>query len=321
MSKEAGQGSKWVWKRNLVIEVINLEDIKELIRKNMLYFFGIIIIAILCIYVLIFKPHATYATAPRVLDPTYGFLPNRLVGGAGLDDIGKLIWALYDPYKAAAYNLIFFGLGLDTTILLWIIGTYLLYRWYKGGRTNISQLVWGIVFFIYSITFIGHIFKGLGNSWANENAAPENFFLLRFGMIFWAAGSLYGILRLLIEDKKLRIIPSIFVMLLGFIWFSFGLFIVRDIEYMMYGFLFAIWIPICFSISYIFFNYGQKSGYSGPKIIFLGYLGLTITYMGWAPWHFSDVIYFYFFWYFLFLLSLVPILIGFMMLTKESEKK
>ena len=71
----------------------------------------------------------------------------------------------------------------------------------------------------------------------------------------------------------------------------------------------------------IFYNYGKKSGYSGPKIIFLGYLGLTITYMGWAPWHFSDVLYFYFVWYFLFLVSLVPILIGFLMLAKESEAK
>ncbi len=310
----------------MVIGVNNLVDIKDLIRKNLPYFFGIIIIAILCIYVLIFKPRATYTLAPRDLDPTYGFLLRDLIAiilqeEMGVDKMGILIWKFYHPFKSQVYNLLFFGLGLDTTILIWIIGTYLLYRWYKGGRTNISQLIWGIVFFIYSITFIGHIFRGLGITWANENISPGNFFLLRFGMIFWAAGSLYGILRLLIEDKKLRIMPSIVVILLGFIWFSFGLFVVQDIEYMMYGFLFAIWIPICFSISYIFFNYGQKSGYAGPKIIFLGYLGLTITYMGWAPWHFSDVIYFYFVWYFLFLLSLVPILIGFIMLAKESEEK
>ena len=64
----------------MVIGVKNLVDIKELIRKNLPYFFGIIIIAILCIYVLIFKPRATYVLAPRVLDPIYGFLrPKSLI--------------------------------------------------------------------------------------------------------------------------------------------------------------------------------------------------------------------------------------------------
>lgn len=294
-------------------------DIKELIKKNLIYFIGIIIIAVLCINVLIIKPHATYAIAPQVLDPTTGLLYTRLLYG-GLDPTGKLIWMFFDPLKtkAIAYNLIFFGLGLNSSILIWTIGSFLLYRWFKGGRTNISQAIWGIVFFMYSITFIGHIFRGLEVAGANENSTPMSFFLFRFGMILWAAGSLYGILRLLIEDKKLQIVAPIFVLSIGFIWFIYGLLIVGDIEYTMYGFLFAIWIPICFTISYIFLDYGQKSKYSGPKIIFLGYLGLTLTYMGWAPWHFSDVMYFYFVFYFLFLLSLVPILIGFILLSKES---
>ena len=140
-------------------------------------------------------------------------------------------------------------------------------------------------------------------------------------MIIWAGASLYGILRILVEDKKKQILPAVGAMVIGFLWFAYGLFVVGDIEWMMYGFLFGIWVPICFTISYIFLVYGRKSNTTGPKILFLGYLGLTITYMAWAPWHFGDVVYFYFVWYFLFLLSLVPILIGFVLLARESEEK
>ena len=162
--------------------------------------------------------------------------------------------------------------------------------------------------------------------WANENSAPEIFFIWRFGMIIWAGASLYGILRILVEDRKKQIIPSIIVIIAGLFWFIYGLFVANvaikeRIETMMYGFLFTIWIPICFSISYIFLVYGRKSNTSGSKILFIGYLGLTITYMAWAPWHFGDVVYIYFVWYFLFQLSLVPILIGFILLARESEEK
>ena len=266
-----------------------MPDVKETIIKNLFYFIGIILIGILGVLVIIFQPQWP---APQILDPT-----------------------INNPY-----NLVTFGLGLDTSILILTIATYLMYRWHAGGRSNTSLLVWGICFYFYSVTFIAHIFRGFGVGWANENIHPLAFFLYRFGMILWAAGSLYGILRIFVEDKKIYIILPLIVIAIGTIWFIYGLFIVINIEWMMYGFLFSVWIPICFSISYIFFMYGRKSGYTGPKLLFLGYLGLTITYMGWAPWHFAGVVYFYFVWYFLFLLSLVPILIGFMLLAKESEE-
>ncbi|NVM55421.1 MAG: hypothetical protein HWN66_17070 [Candidatus Helarchaeota archaeon] len=268
-------------------------DIQKYLKDHLFYFIGIGIIAALCIVVLITKPHAA---APEILDPT----------------------------KDNFYNMVTFGLGLDSTILIWTIGLFLLYRWNKGGRSNTSLMIWGLGFLIYSLTFIAHIFRGWGFTWADETLSPEIFFLWRFGMILWAGASLYGILRILVEDKKKQIIPSIVVIIAGFLWFIYGLFfanvpINERIETMMYGFLFTIWIPICFSISYIFLIYGRKSNTTGPKVLFLGYLGLTITYMAWAPWHFGDVVYFYFVWYFLFLLSLVPLLIGFILLSRESE--
>lgn len=260
-------------------------NLKEYMKSHLFYFIGIGIIAILCIIVILIKP---IAAAPEILNPsTY---PTHLV---------------------------LFGLGLDSYIIILTIGCFLIYRWFKGGRSNSSLLVWSLGFFIYSITFFGHIFEGLDIAWADDTA-PNAFFLWRFGMILWAGASLFGILRILVDDKKKQILPSIAVVGIGFTWFSYGLFVVGDIEWMMYGFLFGIWIPICFSISYIFLLYGRKSNTTGPKILFLGYLGLTITYMAWAPWHLSS---FYFVWYFLFLLSLVPILIGFILLARESEEK
>jgi len=265
-------------------------DFKKLLKDNLIYFIGIGLIIALSIVVLIVKPEAA---APEILDPSIN-----------------------------PYNLVRFGLGLDSTILILLIAGFLLYRWFKGGRSNTSLLVWSLGFLIYSITFIAHILYSCGFSWANENASPVNFFLWRFGMILWAGGSLYGILRILVKDRKAQILLPLAIICLGFIWFIYGLFFSgyeNIIEDTMYTFLFVIWIPICFSISYIFFLYGRRSKSSGPKILFIGYLGLTITYMGWAPWHFSEVIYFYFVWYFLFLLSLVPILIGFILLSKESE--
>lgn len=271
-----------------------MANVKDIIINYMVYFIGMIIIGALAVFVLIFKP---IGIAPAILDPRLG------------------------PTAGNYFNLLFFGLGLDTTVIIWTIGIYLLYRWLKGGRSNTSLLIWSLSFFLYSITFVAHIFKGLGFWWANENFSPEFFFLWRWGMILWAGGSLYGILRILVKKKALQIIPSAVVIAVGFAWFFYGLFVIRDIEWMMYGFLFMIWIPICFSISYVFLIYGRRSGYSGPKILFLGYLGLTITYMAWAPWHFGSVIHFYFTWYFLFLLSLVPILVGFVLLSRESEEK
>ena len=271
------------------MEAIRLTDLKETLKSHLMYFIGIGIIIALCVIVLIVKPHAS---APDILDPTIGNF----------------------------YNLVTFGLGLDTSIILWTIGGYLIYRWNKGARTNRSLLVWGLGFFVYSITFVAHIFRGWGFIWANENTSTELFFLWRFGMIIWAGASLYGILRILTEDLKKQLIPPLLAMAAGFIWFFYGLFIVGDIEWTMYGFLFAIWIPVCFSISYVFLTYGRKAELTSPKILFIGYVGLTITYMGWAPWHFGDVIYFYFVWYFLFLLSLIPILVGFVSLSKETSK-
>ena len=210
-----------------------------------------------------------------------------------------------------------FGLGLNSSVLILSIGLYLLYRWIKGGRENSSQLVWGICWILYSWTFIGHILRALGVIWANDKI-PTIFFMFRWVMIIFAAGLYYGISHILTENKKIQIIPSFFIFGVGISWFIIGLFGIGNIETTMYVFLYCIWSPILFSIAYTFYIYGKDAKMKSPYLISLGFIGIGITYLAWAPWHLIS--YLYMIWYFLFQLSLVPVLLGFVLLTSEFKK-
>lgn len=242
----------------------------------------------------------------------------------GIIDIFVLITLPHgEPFPALEKTFFLFGLGLNSTTLILTISLYLFYRYLKGGRKNISLLIWAFSFLIYSITFIAHIFRALGYPNANENVSVGNFFLLRFGMILWATGILYGLLLIITENKKFQRVPALIVLISGFLIFILGLFIIpseNPIETTMYFFLFTIWVPICFTMAYIFFYVGNMSHQNGPKIIALGFIGLMVSYMAWAPWHYSDVSYLYFVWYFIFQLSLVPIFLGFVLMTKETKE-
>lgn len=254
-------------------------------KTHIIYLIGLIIIGLISAYVLIVLPHG--APVP-MLEKTF-FL---------------------------------FGLAVNTVILLWSIGGYLLHRWFITGRDNPSLIIWGLSFFIYSITFVAHIFRALGFSAANENTSPLHFFAYRWGMIVWAAGMLYGLLKILTENKRHQLIPSLLTLILGFTWLLLGLFVIptpNPIEFTMYLFLYTIWIPICFTMAYIFAYYGYKAEATGPKLLSLGFFGIMITYMAWAPWHFADVVYLYFIWYFIFSLSLTPVLLGFIVMAVEEK--
>ncbi|MFX1461993.1 MAG: hypothetical protein ACFFBF_02995 [Promethearchaeota archaeon] len=254
-------------------------------KIHLIYIAGLIIISIISTYVLIALPHG----APITMLESSFFL---------------------------------FGLGFNSTILLWTIGGYLLFRWIRTNRKNPSLLIWSISFVVYSITFVAHIFRALGFSYANENLSVFHFFAWRWGMPCFSAGILYGILKILTENKKIQQIPSISVLILGFLCLLLGLFIIpseNPIEVTMYFFLHTIWIPICFTMAYIFAFYGYKSKEIGPKLVGLGFFLLMLSYHGWAPWHFQDVVYLYFIWYFLFLLSLTPILLGFVLMSVEER--
>ncbi len=264
--------------------MIKISEIFEFLKKNIVYTIGITLLIILSIFVLITLPHGT--EFPELKDDFF-----------------------------------LLGLGLNSSILIISIGSYLLYRWVKGGRENSSQLVWGVCWLLYSWTFIAHILRAFGIPWANENLSTGNFFLFRWVMIIFAAGIYYGISLVLTENRKLQIIPTVIILGIGFLWFAIGLFVLNSTENMMYIFLFCIWSPILFSLAYTFYLYGRNSTLRSPYLIALGFFGVAVTYLAWAPWHFADVIYLYFIWYFLFQLSLVPILMGFLLLTAESARK
>jgi hypothetical protein len=254
-------------------------------KIHSLYFLGLIIIGIISTYVLIILPRGI-------------------------------------SFPALETTFFLFGLALDTIILLWWIAGFLLYRWFKTGKKNPSLIIWSISFFIYSITFVAHLFRALGYSIANENLSVFHFFMYRWGMIVWAAGILYGLSKILTENKTYQLIPSVITLILGFTWLILGLFIIpskNPIEFTMYLFLNTIWIPVCFTMFYIFAYYGYKTKQNGPKLVALGFFVLMISYYGWAPWHFSDLVYIYFIWYFIFLLSLTPILIGFIVMAVEEK--
>jgi len=254
-------------------------------KIHIVYFLGLVIIGIISTYVLLILPRGVSIPA---LEKTF-FL---------------------------------FGLALNTIVLLWWIAGFLLYRWIKTGKRNPSLVIWSVSFFIYSITFVAHLFRALGYNVANENLSVYHFLMYRWGMIVWAAGILYGLLKILTENKKYQLIPSAISLILGFTWLLLGLFVIpfKDpIEGTMYLFLNTIWIPVCFTMSYIFAYYGYKTKQDGPKLVALGFFGVMISYYGWAPWHFSDLIYIYFIWYFIFLLSLTPILIGFIVMAVEEK--
>ncbi len=254
-------------------------------KIHFLYIGGLAVISVICIYVLIVIPHGV-------------------------------------PIPQLQGTFFLFGLAMNTCVLLWSIGFYLLHRWSKTGRKNSAMLVWGVSFLLFSVTFIAHLFRAFGIVDANENVSPAHFFAYRWVMAVFAGGMFYGILRILTEKKALQIIPSVGIGGVGILWLILGLFVIpskNPIEYTMYLFLHTIWIPICFTMSYVFFYYGYKAKKLGPKIVGLGFLLLMISYFGWAPWHFAEVVYLYFIWYSFFIISLTPILLGFVVMALEEQ--
>jgi hypothetical protein len=257
-----------------------MSGVINFIRQNLIYTLTMVGLLLLCVYVLIYRPHLS-------------------------------------GIEALKSTFFLFGLSLDTAILLWAIGGFLMYRWFSTGMKSLSTISWSLSWLAYSIVFIGLCFQALGFAWANSND-PVIFFWWRNVMIVWTAGMWFGISTILFQEiKMIRYGLTGLILLASYLWFSYGLLILGDIEYTMYGFLYAVWIPICFTIAYAFYLHGSKTGLTSPKFLTIGFIFLAITYMAWAPWHFPDVSYIYFIWFFLFEVSLVPILIGFILIPVE----
>jgi hypothetical protein len=260
------------------------------IRKHYVFFIFMIFLAVLMVLVMVYRP--------------------QLPGSAELKG-----------------NFFVFGLALQAVVLILIIGIFLLYRWIKTGKQVISTLVWAIAFLTYSSTFFGLLFKSFRTpsnallfAWADDTI-PSIFFLFRQTMIWWIGLMYIGIASIMTKSRIKQIVPGIAFIGLGYLIFGIGLLGFGQIEFTMYAFLYGLWTPLCAAITYCFYLYGRDSKLASPKIIGVGFALLGITYLAWAPWHYTAGIYIYFIWFFAFNISLAIILVGYVMLPYEARAK
>ena len=228
------------------------------------------------------------------------------------------------PQLTESYVL--FGPSLSALILLISIGGYLVYRYLikpPPRKESVYQLIWGVSFLLFSITFVGLCLESLGFIFADMDE-PFLFFLWRNPMILWASGMMIGTMMLFTEDMKDILIIGLIIFLAGEFWFFFRLVLLVDVnsvEQTMYGFLFGEFIPVSILIAYLFYHYGKDQNLSSGWILTIGFSLLALTYASWAPWHFSELRYIYFIWFDIFLISLAFILTGFFALPKEIISK
>jgi hypothetical protein len=216
-----------------------------------------------------------------------------------------------EPALIPAESFWLFGLSLQAVILLFGTAAVILYNWFRNPYPPLR--VWSVSFFIYSIAFLGLMFASLGI--VNENI-PVVFFLFRSSMIVWAAGMIYGLAAHLGFGSRVKYLLSSLALIFGYAWFIWGLLVVADIEYTMYGFLYFIFIPICAYLAWAFYRAARTTGFNSFNYVSLGMAGLAITHGAWAPWHLN---YIYAVWLFLFNLSLVPVFAGFIGVFQESK--
>lgn len=214
---------------------------------------------------------------------------------------------------------ILFAPSFASLILIYYIGFYLLYRYHLkpiSRNERLYQLSWGVSFLVYGLLFIGLSFQAFGFKFA-DMTKPEIFFIWRLPMIFWVSGMWIGTASLFTDNRKLIFSSGIFIDVTGLAWFVYGLLIIKNIEQTMYGFLFWLFIPMCFIIAYIWWQYSRDMHVTSALMIAIGFGLMGISYAAWAPWHFSDLLYIYFIFYQLFIVSISFILAGFFALPKE----
>lgn len=225
------------------------------------------------------------------------------------------------PELETSYNL--FGPSLAALILLLLIGSYQIYRYFTKSppqQNTPFQVIWGISFYIYAITMLGLCLEALAFEFA-DMTEPILFLVWRSPMIFWVAGMWLAITTLMTNDKRVQIIPMLLIIILGELWFFLGLIIVKDIELTMYGFLYWEFIPMALILALIWYHYGKTSTLSSPLVIASGFTLFGLVYLAWAPWHFSDVRYMWFIWFNVYLISLALIFGGLYAFPKEILAK
>ncbi|MFW9904129.1 MAG: hypothetical protein ACFFFH_07350 [Candidatus Thorarchaeota archaeon] len=221
------------------------------------------------------------------------------------------------PELTTTYDL--FGTSLTGFILILILSSYLLFRYFSKARPLEQapfQLIWGSSFLIYSITLLGLLLQALGFEFA-DMTDPLIFLIWRTPMIIWVAGMWIGVTKLYTDNPKYTYLAALVIFLLGELWFLIGLVFLGDIELTMYGFLYWEFVPMAFILAILWYNYGKGAKLNSPKIIAAGFTLFGLTYLAWAPWHFEELQYIWHIWFNIYLVSLAILLTGFYALPKE----
>jgi len=210
-----------------------------------------------------------------------------------------------------------FALSFQAFLLLLACAVVLYKTWLQGNKRNKAHIFWAAGFALYAAMFFGLMLEAMGVSFANMHI-PSIFFMWRQLMIIWAALVYYGISEVVFKNNALSKIPTALILVVGYAIFAYGLlFGPKNIEWTMYGFLALVFVPVCFLVSFLFYIYWKEAHIQSPGYLSLGFLGIGLTYLAWSPWHMTN---FYFIWFALFVLSLVPTLVGIIMIRHRTDE-
>ena len=207
-------------------------------------------------------------------------------------------------------NFIQFGLSIIAFFLLLTISVHLL--------NNDYQLVWGLSFLIYSITFVGLSLEALGYA---DMSNPIVFLFWRLPMIVFVSGMWIGVSKLFRENKEVVYLPALLILVLGISWFFFGLVVLSNIELTIYGFLYGLFVPMTIILAYVWSRFNRDTTFSSPWLVALGFLLIGIVYSLWIPWQVENLSPIYYIVFTLFNVALFLILRGFRTFSKENLVK
>ncbi|MFX0087380.1 MAG: hypothetical protein ACFFAU_17150 [Candidatus Hodarchaeota archaeon] len=206
-------------------------------------------------------------------------------------------------------NLVLFLLSSVVFLLLIIIGYSL--------HTNGYRVIWGLSFLVYAVTFVGFSLNAINISIVNLN---NPFFaqIWLLPLILFSSGIWIGITSLFFENKKIIYLPSLFIFILGNIWYLFGLNILNNLELTISVYSLGILAPVILGSTIVWYHFGKYTRYVSPWFFTLGFGLLGIVHIFWNPWVSGVLGQMNIPFFILFIISLSLILKGFLTLTKES---
>ncbi|MHA2328406.1 MAG: hypothetical protein ACXACR_07785, partial [Candidatus Hodarchaeales archaeon] len=147
---------------------------------------------------------------------------------------------------------------------------------------------------------------------------PLTVLFWRTPMIIFVIGMWIGISSFFTDNPKINYIPALFIFVIGESWFFIGMVLLNDIELAMYGFLYGAFIPMMFSLAYLWYRYNKDTDFSSTSLVALGFLLVGVIYSVWTPWHNESLNELYLIFFTLLNVAFVLIFRGFANFTKEE---